>query len=323
MLFAFPDYQQLASALQGIAGLESREFFKARYDNQEMHAAIPGHLAGEPCFILGSIAPPDEQFISFTLLAHTLREHGASQITAILPYLAYARQDKVKEGESLGTAWAGSLLKASGVDRILTIDLHSERDEQLFQIPLLSLSPASLLAKEIHSRGLADATIVAPDHGAVRRCEAVRAAAGLPPVDTPYFEKKRMDHGIVHSGLMGETCSRVILIDDMLDTGGTLISACEKLGRVGVDEIYIFVTHGLFTGEGWRQLWSLNVKHISCTDTIPPSAATLTDHNISILSMAPLLRDALTKVETAYRIAAGDPNHHSTVRQLWSRNAVR
>ena len=298
MLFTFPEYQQLASAFRGIAGLGLQPFSIARYDNQEMHAAIPSHLAGERCFVLGSIAPPDERLISFTLLSHTLREHGASQIAAILPYLAYARQDKVKEGESLAAAWAGSLLKASGVDRILTVDIHSERDEQLIQIPLISLSPAGLFAKEIHDRGLIDATIVAPDHGAVRRCQAVRAAAGLPLADTPYFEKKRMDHGVVHSGLIGKTCSRVILIDDMLDTGGTLISACEKLGRIGVKEIYIFVTHGLFTGEGWRQLWSLNVKHISCTDTIPPSAATLTDNNISILSMAPLLRDALTKFET-------------------------
>ena len=247
-----------------------------------------------PC----SIAPPDEQFISFTLLSHTLREHGASQITAILPYLAYARQDKVKEGESLATAWAGSLLKASGVDRILTVDIHSERDEQLFQVPLISLSPASLFAKEIHSRGLTDTTIVAPDHGAVRRCQAVRAAAGLRLADTPYFEKKRIDHGVVHSGLIGTTCSRVILVDDMLDTGGTLISACEKLVSTGVEKIYIFVTHGLFTGEGRRQLWSLNVKHISCTNTIPPSTATLADNNISILSIAPLLRDALSGFST-------------------------
>ncbi len=298
MLFAFPDFQQLASAFQGIAGLQVHEFSIARYDNREMHAVIPSHLAGEACFILGSIAPPDEQFISFTLLAHTLRDHGASQITAILPYLAYARQDKVKEGESLAAAWAGSLLKASGFDRILTVDLHSERDEQLFQVPLISLSPASLFAKEMQSRGLADATIVAPDHGALRRCQAVRAAAGLPPVDTPYFEKKRLDHGVVHGALVGKTCSKVILIDDMLDTGGTLISACEKLGSMGVDEIYIFVTHGLFTGEGWRQLWSLNVKHISCTNTIPPSAAILADNNISVLSMAPQLREAFIGLET-------------------------
>jgi len=298
MLFSFPGYQQLASALQDADGCGLRLFSMARYDNQELHALIPGHLAGERCFILGSIAPPDEQLISFTLLAHTLREHEARQITGILPYLAYTRQDKVKEGESLAAAWAGSLLKASGIDRILTVDVHSERDEQLFQIPFISLSPASLFAKEIHSRGLTDATIVAPDNGAVRRCQAVKAAAGLPASGTPYLEKTRTDRGVVHTGLVGESCSKVILIDDMLDTGGTLVSACERLVTKGVDEIYIFVTHGLFTGEAWQKLWSLNVKHIFCTDTIPPSAHAMAHNNISILAVAPLLREALATLET-------------------------
>ena len=107
-----------------------------------------------------------------------------------------------------------------------------------------------------------------------------------------------MDHGVVHSGLIGTTCYRVILVDDRLDTGGTLISACEKLVSTGVDKIYIFVTHGLFTGEGRRQLWSLDVKHICCTNTIPPSTATLADNNISVLSIAPLFREALSGFST-------------------------
>ena len=298
MLFSFPGYQQLASVLQGVDALESFPFSIARYDNQEMHAAVPSHIAGEQCFILGSIAPPDERLISFTLLAHTLRGHGTRQVTGILPYLAYARQDKVKDGESLAASWAGSLLKASGIDRILTVDIHSERDKQLFQVPLISLSPAGLFAQEIHSRGLTDATIVAPDNGAIRRCEAVKAAAGLPLSDTPHFEKKRTDDGVLHSSLAGKTSSKVILVDDMLDTGGTLISACEKLINSGVDEIYIFVTHGLFTGEAWRKLWPLKVKHIICTDTIPPSAQTLADNCISVLTVAPLLREALTRLKT-------------------------
>lgn len=304
MLFSFPEYQQLASRLQGLAELRLNSFSIARYDNQEMYAVIPGHVAGGRCFILGSIAPPDERLISFTLLSHTLKEQGVNQVTAILPYLAYTRQDKVKEGESLAAGWAGSLLKASGIDQILTVDIHSERDKPLFQIPLISLSPASLFAKEIHSRELTAATVVAPDSGAIRRCQAVRTAAGVPAADTPYFEKRRTDHGVVHSGLVGKTCSRVILVDDILDTGGTLVSACEKLSAAGVDEIYIFVTHGLFTGESWRRLWSLNVKHIYCTDTIPPSAETLADNNISILPVAPLLREAHSRLETPVQSCA-------------------
>jgi ribose-phosphate pyrophosphokinase len=293
MLFSFPAHQSLASVLQDADVLRLSPFSIARYDNQEMHAVLPGHLEGARCFILGSIAPPDERLISFTLLAHTLRAHGVAQITGILPYLAYTRQDKVKQGESLATAWVGALLKSSGVERILTVDVHSDLDLQLLQIPLISFSTASLFAKRIHDRGLADATIVAPDRGAVRRCDAVKAAAGLPASDTPYFEKKRTEHGVVHSSLVGTTPAKAILVDDMLDTGGTLVSACEHLVSNGVNEIYIFVSHGLFTGEAWQKLWSLKVQHIFCTDTVQPPAPALDNDKISVLSVAPLLQEEL------------------------------
>jgi ribose-phosphate pyrophosphokinase len=299
MLFSFPAYQSLASALQDDNLLRLSPFSIARYDNQEMHAVMPGQLQGARCFILGSIAPPDERLISFTLLAHTLREHGAAQINGILPYLAYTRQDKVKQGESLATAWVGSLLQASRVDRILTVDIHSDRDLTLLQIPVISLSTASLFAKEIHIRGLTDATIVAPDHGAVRRCQAVKSALGLPASDTPYFEKKRTGQGVVHTALVGTTCAKVILVDDMLDTGGTLVSACEHLISNGVSEIYIFVTHGLFTGEAWQKLWSLRVRLIFCTDTVQPPPPALGNDNISVLSVAPLLQEELARLNTS------------------------
>jgi len=232
--------------------------------------------------------------LSLLLLAHTLKQGGASQISAILPYLAYARQDKVKAGESLATAWAGSLLAASGLDRILTIDAHSERDKKLFPVPLLSLSPAKLFATAIDKDGLMDATIVAADEGAIARCKAVKEAAHLPCGDVPYFEKKRTAQGVVHSGLIGEVGSRVIFVDDMLDTGGTLISACRKLVDANVEEIYVFVTHGLFTGTRWKDLWSLRVKHIFCTDTVQPLRCSTEEKNITVLSAVPLLEEGLS-----------------------------
>ena len=293
-LFSFREYRQMACALQSSQLLQGREFTIARYDNQELHAAVPDAVAGEHCLILGSIAPPDQQMLSLLLLAHTLKQGGASQISAILPYLAYARQDKVKAGESLATAWAGSLLAASGLDRILTIDAHSERDKKLFPVPLLSLSPAKLFATAIDKDGLMDATIVAADEGAIARCKAVKEAAHLPCGDVPYFEKKRTAQGVVHSGLIGEVGSRVIFVDDMLDTGGTLISACRKLVDANVEEIYVFVTHGLFTGTRWKDLWSLRVKHIFCTDTVQPLRCSTEEKNITVLSAVPLLEEGLS-----------------------------
>ena len=293
MLFSFSDYQEIALGLSDL--LELSAFTISRHENAEMHITLSSPVADKHCFILGTIAPPEEQMVALTLLAHTLKSQGAVRVSGILPYLAYARQDKIKAGESLATAWAGSLLKTAGIDEIVTIDVHSEHDKQLFPMPLISLSPAQLFAAEIARQGLSDATIVSPDRGAIFRCQAVRKAAGLPTDATPCFEKKRTDQGIVHSEFAEKTGSRVIIVDDVLDTGGTLVSACEKLKALGTEEIYIFVTHGAFTGEKWKRLWPLGVQRVFCTDTIPSSHAN--EGRITTLPVAPLLREHLAGLE--------------------------
>jgi ribose-phosphate pyrophosphokinase len=306
ILFRFPNYDPIARRLSTIPGLTLGQFAIARYGNQEWHALLRTRVSGEHCLILGSIAPPDEQLLSFLLLGHTLRKEGAHKLTALLPYFAYSRQDKDKPGESLGTAWIGLLLRSSGFDEVYTVDVHSERDKALCPVPIVSLSAAGIVAEAIHTYGLGDATIVAPDNGAIARCEAVKRAAKMPATRTPFFEKKRTESGIIHQGPFGEVGARAVIIDDMLDTGATLVSACQKLAEVNVQEIYVLVTHGLFTGTAWKQLWSLRVRRIFCTDTVPLSADIDATTNITVLSVAPLLQDRLASVMKGGVLANGN-----------------
>ena len=305
ILFSFPTCENISRQLQTLASMQVGRFTVSRYANQELHANIEEPVSGEHCLILGTIAPPDECLLSVLLLSETLEKEGAHKITAVLPYLAYSRQDKDKSGESLGTAWAGALLKSSGIDDVVTVDVHSERDKQLFPIPLTSLSTNSLFAETLRNHGLLDATIVAPDNGAIGRCEAVKRAAGLPVGETPYFEKKRTDQGITHYGPIGRVEKKVVIVDDMIDTGGTLVSACEKLKAVGVAEIYILVTHGLFTGSSWPQLWSLGVRRIFCTDTVPLRSG-MDSQNIWVISAIPLVKEHLSQMDKARQIAASN-----------------
>ena len=292
ILFALEAFQGLAAALEKATGLTLGRFRVARFENGELHVAVQTSVANEDCIILGSIAPPDEQLLSVLLLAHTLKKERARRVTAILPYLAYARHDKDKPGESLAAAWTGGLARASGIDQVITVDAHSERAQQLFSIPVLSLSPAKVFAEALHRHRLGEATIVAPDEGAIARCEAVSKAAGRAPGKTPYFEKHRTAEGITHSGPIGEVGRRAVIVDDILDTGGTLVSACEKLAQAGVEEIHVMVTHGLFTGERWKKLWRLGVKRIFCTDSIPCSGG-VDGNRIVRLPVAPLLAGEL------------------------------
>ena len=298
LLFSFETHREMASTFEkAISGLQLGSFTVTRFDNGELRIIVKSPVTAEHCFVLGSIAPPDEQLLSVLLLAHTLKKEGARKVTALLPYMAYTRQDKNKTGESMATAWAGLLVEASGYDRVITIDAHSERDRQLFSVPLVSLSPAEVFAAALTSYHLTDATIVAPDRGAIGRCEAVKAAARMPKSETPHFEKRRVDAGLIQVGPIGEVSARVVVIDDILDTGGTLTSACEKLLGAGVQEIHVMVTHALFTGAHWKRLWSLGVKRIFCTETVP-LPRDVDRNNIVILSVLPLLQRHLLSCES-------------------------
>ena len=289
-LFAFQAFQPMAGILAKADGLARGSFQVARFENGELHLEIDDSVRSEACFILGSIGPPDEQMLSAMLLAHTLKKDGARTVTAIFPYLAYARHDKDKPGESLAAAWVGAVARESGIDEIITVDVHSERARSLFPIPVISLSSAGIFAEALHRFGLTGATIVAPDEGAIPRCQAVRKAARMGAAEIPYFEKHRSATGITHVARIGEVGRSAVIIDDILDTGGTLISACKMLREAGVQEINVMVTHGLFTGERWKELWQLGVQRIFCTDSVPTIRA---EGRIERLSVVPLLEEQL------------------------------
>ena len=293
MLFSFPEYAHINKALCGLACLQPGQFSITHRENQELHAAVQSPVSGEHCFILGTIAPPEHQMASILLLAHTLRKEGAKRVTGILPYLAYAREDhSIKPGESFTTAWVGAVLKASGFDEIWTVDVHSEHDKEIIPVALESFSPAGLFAECIRKLELTGASVVATDHGGIPRSEAVKSVAGVTSGDIVYFSKLRTATGVVHSDPIGKVGSKAVIVDDILDTGGTLVSACEKLARAGAEELYIFVTHVLFTGQAWQDLWSLPVKRLFCTDTIP-ACASIDDPRITTLPISPLLCEKL------------------------------
>ncbi len=182
----------------------------------------------------------------------------------------------------------GELLQASGVDRLITIDIHSHRSESLLPLPVISLSSAPIFAKIVTENALPDATLVAPDEGAVFRCEALRNDLGL-HMPLAYFTKTRTPEGVA-SELHGEVGAQAAVVDDILDTGETLVACCQTLQDAGTKEILILVSHGLFTGNQWQKLWGLGVKRIYVTDTIPQIPP---DRRIKKVSVASLLRNHL------------------------------
>lgn len=291
ILFSFSTHKYMVEKLKEIPNLNIGKFDLERFPNRELHLMLHSHVAERECVVLGSIAPPEENLVSFLLLCHTLKKENAHNITAVLPYLAYSRQDKKEYQRSYATALIGELLKTSGVDQVLTVDVHSLHVKQLFPIPLISLSPAKIFAEEVQKLNIKDITIVAPDEGAIKRAEAVRREAGIKN-EVAYVIKKRTVNGLKLLELHGKLSKTVVIVDDILDTGKTLLACCQQLQEKGVKNIYIMVTHGLFSGKEWEELWNYGVKRIYCTDTLPLPRQ-VSSKNITVLSIIPLLVEEL------------------------------
>jgi len=281
-----------------VAGPSGTSYARAatgRFPNGELHVEVPDRVEGRRCVVVGSISPPPGNLERLTLVAHTLRRAGAASITALLPYLAYARQDRAAPGESLGLAWVGALLRASGVDDVVCVDVHSEQAADVLGLRLTSLSPADLLADALPEVWRSEVTFVAPDEGAVERCAAVARFVG---VDRPvvWARKRRTPTGVEHLGLVGSPSSRAVVIDDILDTGATLAGCCRALREEGVKHIAVAATHGLFTGERWRALLGEGVEAIWITDTV---LSRWRPHRARVVSVAPLLAPVLEGREAA------------------------
>jgi ribose-phosphate pyrophosphokinase len=273
LLYSLPVHRRLASALHQLTSIEEGMATIDRFANGEIHLEVQTAPAGASCVVLGAVAPPDEHLLSTLLLSHTLKKEGAQRVTALLPYLGYARHDRAEPRKSRAAAWLGAMLHASGVDAVIAIDVHSTLIHQLFPVPVASLSPAPLFAAELGKLALTDPVVVAPDEGALERCEAVRRAAGIRRPLACLTKTRTAD-----------------LVDDILDTGATLVSAAETLGRAGARALVVMTTHGLFTGAAWERLWALGVTRVYCTDSTPLRES-LASKPISVLPVAPLLAE--------------------------------
>ena len=259
-----------------------------RFRDGELHVEVPARAAGRRCVVVGSIAAPPGNLERVTLVAHALRRAGASRVTALMPYLAYARQDHAAPNQSLGLAWVGGLLRASGVDEVACVDVHSEAAGGVLGLGLVSFSPAAILAAALPPAWREDVTFVAPDEGAIDRCTAV-ARAACSPGPVAWLRKRRTANAVVHTGIVGAPGRRAVVVDDILDTGGTLVSCCRELRRVGVEQIGVVATHALFTGQDWRAMFGEGVQRLWITDTVlsrrlPPEA--------EVVPVAPLLAPA-------------------------------
>lgn len=258
----------------------------ARFPDGETYARIPGDLRGEHAVIVQSTChPQNENLIELFLLLDAAKGLGARRVTAAVPYFGYARQDRrFKPGEAMSAHAMCRLMGSAGADDMLTVDIHEEEIVRGSPIPAKSLTAAPLLGRHIARLGLKDALILGADEGALKLARDVAAELGA---DHSCLRKRRLTPTmVVTEPECPDVAGRdVVIVDDIISTGGTMIEAATVLKERGAEGIYAFCIHPVFADEVEGKILAAGVREVIATDTI--------EHRASAVSVAPLFVEAL------------------------------
>lgn len=273
-------------------GLPSAEMKTGRFPGGEVSLAIKENLSGAEVFIIGSTNAPAENLLEMFFAIDTVVRLGAAKVTAVIPYFAYLRADREKfPGDSVSAAAIVKMLEGAGGANlsVVSINIHSTRAKEFFKVPLTDIDATTLFEEKF--TGLKDITIVAPDEGAEIKAREFARKIGVNNVAV--LKKVRAEDGDVEiTGITGAVGKKVLIIDDIIDSGATLLKASEFLKEKGVEEIYIAAVHMVWQGEGYQKLAENGlIKKIYTTDTIAPPSGV--PEKIEIIGIAPILQKIL------------------------------
>lgn len=242
------------------------------FSDGERRVRIEEHIVGEDAVIVQSTSTPgDQNYMELFFIADAAARSGAKSITAVVPYLGYQRQDHVfRDGEAVSLDVTVKTLEAVGINSLIAFDLHSVKIPEVFKIPVLHLSALPLFAEEIGSRGwmTPDTVLVSPDMGGIRRIKILSGLLGEMPFAA--IEKQRdLATGRVEAlRIEGPVARRAIMVDDMISSGSTMVKAAELLNECGVEEIYVFSTHPVFSARAPMLLQESLIQDVYVTDTV-------------------------------------------------------
>ncbi|HLH77996.1 MAG TPA: ribose-phosphate pyrophosphokinase [Candidatus Binataceae bacterium] len=289
----------LAAAVAEQMGLTLANRALTRFPDSELHIEVQESVRSRDVYLVEPTGPPvDQRLFELMMLADACRRAGAACLTAVIPYFGYARQDRRATGrDPVGARLVADLLKTAGIQRVVTIDLHSAALEGFFPMPLEHLSAVALLADGVASSGLAaDAVIVAPDLGAVKLAQRYARLLRKP---LAIVNKTRLSGEEVEArGVVGEVRGRpILIIDDMITTGATIAAAAGALTEAGASsDVTVAATHGLFVGGATQRLKALGVKRFIVTDSV--AQPTNLGLPLQLVSVAPLLGEAIKRLHT-------------------------
>ena len=287
---------ELAKEICDYLGLPLGEAFVGRFNNGEVQIMIDESVRGKDVFIIQPTSyPVKDNLMELMVMADALKRASARHITAVVPYYGYARQDRKTRGrEPITAKLVANLMQTAGITRLVTIDLHAGQIQGFFDVPVDHLFGASILAKYINEKNMEDVIVVSPDLGGVTRARDLADRIGAP---IAIIEKKRPEPGVAKvMNLIGDVAGKnCIIIDDIVDTAGSLVEGAKALEEFGAKSVTAAVTHAVLTDPASERIANSNIKELIVTNTIPlPENCNLP--NITQLSVAPLLGEAIMRI---------------------------
>jgi ribose-phosphate pyrophosphokinase len=285
----------LAGAIAAYLGISLTKAVVRRFADMEIFVEIQENVRGTDVFVIQSTSfPANDHLMELLIIIDALRRASGRRITAVIPYFGYARQDR-KPGPRtpISAKLVANLIAHAGADRVLTLDLHAGQIQGFFDIPTDNLYAAPMMVRDIKERfDLAKIMVVSPDVGGVARARglAKRINAPLAIVDK---RRERAGESEVMN-VIGEVDRHIcILVDDIIDSGGTVVNAADALLEKGATEVYAYITHGVLSGGAVARIAASRLKELVITDSIQPTEAVKVARNIRTLSVATLIGEAI------------------------------
>ncbi len=276
-----------------------------KFADGEIYIEINENIRGNSIFIIQSVSSPaNDNLMELLLCIDALKRSSAKNITAVIPYFGYARQDrKVVPRTSISAKLVSNLITNAGADRVVTVDLHAGQIQGFFDIPVDNLFATPIFAKHIKRRIKSKNIIcVAPDVGGVERARALgkKLDVGLAIVD-----KRRPSPGKSQvMNVIGNVKNKVCIItDDIIDSGGTIVNAAGALLKRGAKEVHVYATHGVFSGDAVKKIKNSKIKNLVITDSIDSSDKLKKVRNIEVLSISILLAEAIKRISNSTSVS--------------------
>jgi ribose-phosphate pyrophosphokinase len=277
-----------------------------RFADMEIFVEIQENVRGEDVFVIQSTSfPANDHLMELLIMVDALRRASARRITAVIPYFGYARQDRKTAARTpISAKLVANLITHAGVNRVLTVDLHAGQIQGFFDIPTDNLFGAPVIVRDIKERlGNGEKVVVSPDVGGEVRARAIAKRIDAPLAIVDKRRERAGESEVMH--IIGDVAGRsCILVDDIVDSGGTLCNAADALLAQGAKDVYAYITHGVLSGGAVSRVATSKLKELVITDSIQPVEAVKAARNIRVISIGPLLGEAIGRTATESSVSS-------------------